>query len=62
MNAEQPEPIKAWVIEDMCPIDTKRNVVVVGTESDAEAKAAELGFGDDAWVSGPYDFTIAIKP
>lgn len=60
--AEQPEPIKAWIIEDMGIIDQKRNVVVIGTEDDAEHKAAELGFGEDAWVSGPYEFSIAVKP
>lgn len=59
---DQIEPMQAWIIEDMCPIDTKRNVVVIGTEADAEAKAEALGFGDDAWVSGPYDYSIAIKP
>lgn len=60
--AKQPEPMRAWIIEDMGIIDTKRNVIVIGTEADAEAKAAELGFGEDAWVSGPYDFSIAVKP
>lgn len=61
-SVEQPEPMRAWIIEDMGLVDPKRNVVVIGTEDDAEAKAQELGFGDDAWVSGPYDFVIAVKP
>jgi hypothetical protein len=55
------ESMQAWIIEDMCPTDTKRSVVVIGTEQDAENKAEALGFGDDAWVSGPYDYSIAIK-
>lgn len=56
----RPEPMKAWIIEDMSIIDPERNRVVIGTEADAEASAAPLG--ENAWVSGPYDFSIAIKP
>lgn len=61
-SAEQPEPMKGWIIEygdawrAMC--------VVIGTERDAEEKAKTLpGCGHlEPWVSGPYEFSIAVKP
>ena len=57
---KQPEPIKAWVIEDTDIVQPEPALVVIGTEADARMAAEPMG--DRAWVSGPYEFTIAVKP
>lgn len=60
--SEQPEPMKAWIVEAGDSHNFRQ--IVVGTYQDARGTAAELetqthiGFE----VDGPYDFTIAVKP
>lgn len=53
------EPMKAWVIDDLAG-----TFVVIGTRADAEAKAGFMTAGGKTsqLLSGPYDFTIAVKP
>ena len=54
--------MQAWIIEYGEALRTMH--ILIGTENDAEAKAASLP-GDGRltpYLSGPYDFTIAVKP
>lgn len=57
--ARQPEPIKAWVIDQ-----PNGAFVVIGTRADAEAKAGLMKAGgvETLLLSGPFEFSIAIKP
>jgi hypothetical protein len=50
----QPEPIKAWVVEINADGFWTSSEVVIGTEADAFAKSK--------YITGPYEFTIAVKP
>ena len=56
---KQPEPMKAWVIDQ-----PNGAFVVIGTRADAEAKAGVMkaGGAETLLLSGPYEFSIAIKP
>ena len=57
--ARQPEPIKAWCVDR--PSGT---LVVIGTRADAESIAGVMRAAgkEELMLSGPYEFTIAVKP
>lgn len=64
-TVEQPEELKAWVVEEYLRVEGQRHgvarkVIVIGTRKDAGSRPWD-GVVRSRSIEGPYDYTIAIK-